>query len=64
MAIKLRVSNPNYNEYVEQWGVQFSEGVGIFENEDKAKEIALTLGYEIVEKPKAKKTTAKKGGAE
>jgi len=68
MAVKVVVPNKSYNESF--LGVQFTNGEGIFEDEKLAKEIADTLGYEIVkdqaepeiveeEKPK-KKTQAKK----
>ncbi|MGE6629605.1 hypothetical protein [Bacillus sp. NPDC077027] len=64
MAVKVVVPNKSYNEVF--LGIQFANGEGIFEDEKLAKEIADTLGYEIVkdqeepeiveeEKPKKKK---------
>ncbi|WP_407708533.1 hypothetical protein ACIU4M_00795 [Bacillus altitudinis] len=69
MAIKVVVPNKSYNEVF--LGVQFTNGEGIFEDEKLAKEIADTLGYEIVkdqaepetveeEKPKRKAPVKKK----
>lgn len=66
--IKVIVPNKKYNE--RYFGVQFVDGVAIFEDEKEGKAIADRLGYEVVEekkvptktKPKApvKKAPAKK----
>lgn len=63
MAVKVIVPNINYNEFY--FGVQFKDGVAIFEDEAEARKIAARLDYIVepieAEKPKAKpKTKAKK----
>ncbi|MGG4390481.1 hypothetical protein ABEU97_20315 [Priestia megaterium] len=57
MAVKVIVPSEIYNEVA--FGVQFEQGVGIFEDEKYAKEIADTLGYKV-EKVEAKKAPAKR----
>lgn len=70
MAVKVIVPNTHYNAVF--LGVQFKDGVGIFEDEELAKNIAQTLGYKVepIEEEKAeakkapeKKSTAKKSTA-
>jgi FAD synthase len=62
MAVKVIVPNPNYSEFFV--GVEFKNGVGLFEDEKLGKEIAETFGYKVepVEEVKAepKKAAAKK----
>lgn len=60
MAIKLKVPNPNFNGV--RGGVKFEKGVGVFEDEKLGREVAASLGYEIIEdkKPTEKKTTSAK----
>lgn len=62
MAVKVIVPNKGYNEVF--LGVEFKDGVGIFEDEALAKSVAETLGYEIEEikeaKAPAKKSAPKK----
>lgn len=66
MAIKVIVKDKNFNG--ERGGVKFEKGVGIFEDEERGRELADSLRYKVEEiekpKPKAKpapkKTTAKK----
>lgn len=71
MPVKVIVPNKNYNE--SYFGEQFVNGVAVFEDEKKGREIAERLGYQVeeikVEKPKApvkrkpaKKATEKKEG--
>lgn len=45
MAVKVIVPSATYDE--EYWGVKFNNGVGIFEDEDKARSIAKILGYKV-----------------
>jgi hypothetical protein len=47
MAVKVIVPSKTYN--AKYLGVEFKDGVGIFEDEKLAKEIAEALGYEIEE---------------
>lgn len=56
MAIKIKVPNANFNG--ERGGVQFKNGVGIFEDEELGKRIAYDKGYEIIELDKEKETKA------
>lgn len=66
MAIKVIIPNSKFNG--EDYGVKFKDGVAIFEDEARGRNIADSLRYEVEEiekpKPKAKpapkKTTAKK----
>lgn len=66
MAVKVIVPNKFYNAVF--MGVEFKEGVGIFEDEKAAKEVATMLGYKIEkidepkaeEKPEPKKAPKKK----
>lgn len=63
MAVKVIVPSKTYN--ANYLGVQFLNGVGVFEDEALAKEVAKTLGYQveaIKAEPKAepRKATAKK----
>lgn len=47
MAVKLHVPNKSYEGYF--GGVRFSRGVGHFEDEKLARELAAKFGYEIEE---------------
>lgn len=47
MAVKVTVPNKNYNEFY--FGVQFKNGVAVFEDGAKGKEVASRLGYEVEE---------------
>lgn len=61
MAVKVIVPNKHYNTTA--FGVQFVDGVAVFEDEAFAKQVAERFGYqiEVEEKPKAeKKAPAKK----
>jgi hypothetical protein len=46
MAIEMHVPNKQYDGYY--GGVRFHKGVGIFEDVEKAKELAKRYGFEIV----------------
>lgn len=52
MAVKVTVPNKNYNEFY--FGVQFKNGVAVFEDEKKGKEVASRLGYQVEEIPAVK----------
>lgn len=58
MAVKVIVPSETYNETF--WGVQFVNGVGIFEDEEKARNIAQILGYKVEPIEEPKKETPKK----
>ncbi|MDF2612547.1 MAG: hypothetical protein K0S71_333 [Clostridia bacterium] len=66
MAIKIKVSNPNFNGF--RAGIRFYNGVGTFEDLVLGKRIAEELGYKIEEitggnvdgKETPKKTPSKK----
>jgi len=45
MAVKVTVPNPDFNK--KKLGVQFKDGVGIFDDEKKATTFARRFGYEI-----------------
>lgn len=45
MAAKVIVPNKHYSEFY--FGVQFKNGVAVFEDEDRAKRIADRMGYEV-----------------
>ena len=56
MAVKVITPSKTYNG--KYCGVQFTNGVGIFEDEQLAKQVASTLGYQV-EKVEAEKAPAK-----
>lgn len=60
MAVKVIVPSKKYN--AKYLGVQFVNGVGVFEDEALAKSIAKTLGYQVepIEEKSEPKATAKK----
>ncbi|MEH7117208.1 hypothetical protein V7128_07270 [Neobacillus vireti] len=60
MAVKVIVPNPNYSETFV--GVEFKNGVGVFEDEKLGKEIAEAFGYKV-EADEPKKAPAKKAPA-
>lgn len=45
MAVKVIVPNKHYNE--QYFGVQFKDGVAVFEDEKLAKSVSNRLGYRI-----------------
>lgn len=57
MAVKVIVPSKTYN--ANYLGVQFENGVGVFEDEALAKEVAKTLGYKV-EHVTEKKAPAKR----
>jgi len=70
MAVEVHVPNKSYSGVLS--GVHFHRGVGIFEDEKKAHELAEQFGFEVIaaggqeeaepveEKPKAKRKPRKK----
>jgi hypothetical protein len=61
MAVKVIVPNKQYSDVF--MGVRFENGVGIFEDEKVAREIADFFGYEIEELEPKKKSPARKAPA-
>lgn len=55
MAVKVKVPYERFNGY--RGGVYFKNGIGVFEDEEKGRKLAASLGYEIIEEKS--KTTKK-----
>ncbi|MDR7207594.1 hypothetical protein [Priestia megaterium] len=71
MAVEVHVPNKSYSGVLS--GVHFHRGIGVFEDEAKARELAEQFGFEVIaaggqeekaepveEKPKAKRKPRKK----